>query len=413
MVRYIRILVLDTDQTQRCGHCVAAKPEVEKAATALKGIAKVGAVDMTQYQSLGQPYGVQGFPTFKIFSGGKPSDFNGQRTASAMVDAVLNAVKSQAKARLSGGSSSTNNNAKQQQQQQQQQQKQQHQSGKGNSNTNNPIEQLDDSNFDSVVMNSDDMFLVAFVADYCGHCKNLKPEYLAAAKKLYGTGIRFAQIEAPQNQQLSSRFGIRGFPTIKVFGPGPKSDAKAMEYQGERSAEAIANYATDTFERLGGEVKVEVHELVDQAIFEKTCGKEKKCIIVFLEDILDTTASERSKNIEKIKNAAKKARHMPFLWVSANQQPKMESQYQLTFGFPAVLMLREGPNGEKVGFVHRGKFVEEELNAFVSAPRALTSGISGNWPVINKITPWDGKDAPKLKLEDDGFNVDEFLKNEL
>ena len=389
-----------------CGHCVQAKPEFEKAATALKGIAKVGAVDMTQHQHLGAPYGVQGFPTFKIFSGGKPQDYNGARTASGMVDAVLNAVKNQAKSRLSGGG--------------QQQQKQQQKSSSGGSNSGgssggNPIEQLTDSNFDSIVSQSDDMFLVAFVADYCGHCKRLKPEYLAAAKKLQGSGIRFAQIESPENPQLSQRFGIQGFPTIKVFGPGPKDDSSATTYEGPREAEAIADFAMSTFERLGGQVKIEIPELVSQSIFDKTCVKEKKCVIVFLEDLLDTTAAKRTAHLETVKSVAKKARHMPFVWASANSQPKFEEVFQLSFGFPAVLMLREGPNGERVGFVHRGKFTEEDLGAFVSAPRSLSSGISVKWPSVEKVAePWDGKsEAKKIVDDNDDFNLDEFLKDEM
>jgi len=381
---------------------------VEKAATALKGFAKVGAVDMTQHQQLGAPYGVQGFPTFKIFAGGKPQDYNGPRTAAGIVDAVTAAIKTQAKARLSGGGGGS---------QKQESSSSQKQSGsKKESSGGNPIEQLTDSNFDDIVSNSDDMFLVAFVADYCGHCKRLKPEYLAAAKKLQGSGIRFAQIEAPENQQLSSRFGIQGFPTIKVFGPGPKSDSSAQTYEGPRDAEAIADYAQSTFERLGGQVKMEISELIDQSTFEKTCAKEKKCVIVFLEDLLDTTVAQRTKDIETIKAAAKKARHMPFLWAAANSQPKFESTYQLSFGFPAVLMLREGPNGEKVGFVHRGKFKEEDLNAFVTAPRSLTSGINEKWPLIDKVaTPWDGHSEAKKIVEEsnDDFDLEAFLKEQL
>lgn len=392
-----------------CGHCQSLKPEYEKAATALKGIAKVGAVDMTVHQSLGSPYNVKGFPTIKIFSNGKSIDYNGPRTADGLVDGVINAVKTHAKSRLnggqkksssSGGSKSSSGGSS---------------GGGGSGKKDGPVEQLTDANFDSVVMASDDMFLVAFVAGYCGHCQRLKPEYYAAAKKLEGTGIRFVTIESPDNPQVSQRFGIQGFPTIKVFGPGPKDDATAMNYEGPRDAEAIAEYATSTFESLGGQVKVEISELLDQSIFEKTCGKQKKCVIVFLDDLLDTTAAKRNANLDVIRTVAKKARHMPFLWSSANAQPKFEEAFQLSFGFPAVLMLREGPNGEKVAFVHRGKFLEEEISAFVSAPRALSSGLTVKWPTIEKVKePWDGKsEAKKLVDDKDDFKLEDFLKDEM
>lgn len=54
-------------------------PEYKKAATALKGIVKIGAVDATQHQSLGSQFGVRGYPTIKVFGADKkkPTDYNG------------------------------------------------------------------------------------------------------------------------------------------------------------------------------------------------------------------------------------------------------------------------------------------------------------------------------------------------
>ncbi|CAF4690914.1 unnamed protein product, partial [Rotaria magnacalcarata] len=48
-----------------CGHCRNLAPEWKRAATALKGIVKIGAVDADSHKSLGQQYGVSGFPTIK------------------------------------------------------------------------------------------------------------------------------------------------------------------------------------------------------------------------------------------------------------------------------------------------------------------------------------------------------------
>jgi thiol-disulfide isomerase/thioredoxin len=44
--------------TCRCGHCKSLAPEYDKAATVLKGIVKVVAVDATQHESLAQKYQV-------------------------------------------------------------------------------------------------------------------------------------------------------------------------------------------------------------------------------------------------------------------------------------------------------------------------------------------------------------------
>ena len=259
--------------------------------------------------------------------------------------------------------------------------------------------------------NTNDMFMVAFVANWCGHCQRLKPEYEAAARKLANSGIRFVYVEAPDNQQLSSRFKVQGFPTVKAFPPGPKSDSSAIDYNGERETTAIVEWAQQMFEQHGGKVEVEVPELVNQSVLEKTCGANKRCVVVFAEDILDSSAKSRNALLETVKKAASKARHVPFVWVSANAQPDLEAAYDLRSGFPAVILLRE-VDGEKVGFVHKGKVTEDALVQFASAPRSLGQAIKGGWPTIRKTAPWDGKDAPKPAADEkDDFNLDEFLNS--
>lgn len=64
----------------RCGHCQALVPEYKKAASALKGIVRLGAVNADEHRSLGGKYGVKGFPTLKVFGSNKnsPSDYRGQ-----------------------------------------------------------------------------------------------------------------------------------------------------------------------------------------------------------------------------------------------------------------------------------------------------------------------------------------------
>ncbi|KAK5967073.1 hypothetical protein GCK32_010974, partial [Trichostrongylus colubriformis] len=87
-----------------CGHCKNLVPEYKKAATVLKGIVKVGAVDVTRHESIGASYGVQGFPTIKIFGldKAKPTDYNGARTAQGISDALLAEVKKAVSSRLGG-----------------------------------------------------------------------------------------------------------------------------------------------------------------------------------------------------------------------------------------------------------------------------------------------------------------------
>jgi protein disulfide-isomerase A6 len=50
-----------------CGHCQQLKPSYEKVAKILKGVVRVGAVNMDVHKQHGSKYGVTGFPTIKFF----------------------------------------------------------------------------------------------------------------------------------------------------------------------------------------------------------------------------------------------------------------------------------------------------------------------------------------------------------
>jgi protein disulfide-isomerase-like protein len=46
-----------------CGHCKTLAPNFARAATELKGVAKLASVDCTVHKDLCSRYGVQGFPS--------------------------------------------------------------------------------------------------------------------------------------------------------------------------------------------------------------------------------------------------------------------------------------------------------------------------------------------------------------
>lgn len=83
-----------------CGHCKNLQPAYEKAAKNLQGLAKVAAIDCDDESN--KPFcgsmGIQGFPTLKIVRPGKKAgrpvveDYQGPRTASGIVDAVVSKI---------------------------------------------------------------------------------------------------------------------------------------------------------------------------------------------------------------------------------------------------------------------------------------------------------------------------------
>lgn len=82
--------------------------------------------------------------------------------------------------------------------------------------SNSPVIQLTDTNFQSIVVKNADPVLVEFYAPWCGHCKSLAPEYTKAAKALKGV-MKVAAADLDKYKTLGGPYGIRGFPTIKLF----------------------------------------------------------------------------------------------------------------------------------------------------------------------------------------------------
>ncbi|KAI1172464.1 protein disulfide-isomerase [Nemania sp. FL0916] len=74
-----------------CGHCKALAPEYEEAATTLKEKdIKLVKVDCTEEQDLCQTYGVEGYPTLKIFRGPENiTPYSGQRKAAAITSYMI------------------------------------------------------------------------------------------------------------------------------------------------------------------------------------------------------------------------------------------------------------------------------------------------------------------------------------
>ena len=384
-----------------CGHCQAFSPEYEKAAKALKGIFKIGAIDADKEKAIAGKYGIQGFPTIKFFGihKDKPVDYNSARKAESVIDFMFEKARAISNARLGMKKTTNSNNNSGSQQKQQKQQQQQNQKTKEPGNEKDVIE-LTDDNFDKTVFNDENMWLIAFYAPWCGHCKKLLPEWTSAATQLRGT-VKIAKVDATAHQKLAQRYQIQGYPTIKIFAPG-KGDKKVEEYGGPRDSEGIVKYALDKLEKYG--YIPETKQLINSNILKEECeSRVGICVIVFLPHIADSSSKERKRYLDIIKDARKSNGGKPiyFLWAQGGDHFDFEDKLHLSFGYPAVIAVNYK---KKMYSICRSSFSKENFISF------LSNLLNGKEPLsklpdgikIKKVDSWDGKDyvPPKEDTDD-------------
>jgi len=360
-----------------CGHCKQLVPEYTKAASALKGIIRVGAVNADEHKDLAQQYGIRGFPTIKLFGSSKtsPTDYNGQRTASGLVDGGLQEARKLVNQRLGGKSGS---------------------SGSKSSGSSDVIE-LTDSNFNKQVLDSKDVWLVEFYAPWCGHCQRLKPIYEEVATELKGK-VKVAALDATENQVQANKYGVKGFPTIKVFVNGEPED-----YNGGRTKEELVQFAMAKLDENAP--APEVIQITNEKDLKENCESKQLCIISILPHILDCDAKCRNDYLSTLKQIAEKFKknQWGYLWAEVVQQPELEEALGLGgFGYPAMAAL----NIRKMKYTWlKGSFGFDGINEFL---RDLSYGRGSSVPIrgakipqIVKIDQWDGKDGVLPTMDDD------------
>ena len=80
--------------------------------------------------------------------------------------------------------------------------------------------------------------LVLFYADWCGHCKKIKPVWEETSNEVNEEELKMIKVNCgegtPADQKIMKKYSIDGYPTIIKFVNG-----KAQMYQGERDPESF------------------------------------------------------------------------------------------------------------------------------------------------------------------------------
>jgi thioredoxin 1 len=83
--------------------------------------------------------------------------------------------------------------------------------------------EINEANFESEVLQSDQPVLVDFWAEWCGPCKMLAPVLDEIAGEQAGR-VKVAKVNVDNNPVLAARFGIQSIPILLYFAGGEARD---------------------------------------------------------------------------------------------------------------------------------------------------------------------------------------------
>uniref|UniRef100_A0A673JZD7 Protein disulfide-isomerase A5-like n=1 Tax=Sinocyclocheilus rhinocerous TaxID=307959 RepID=A0A673JZD7_9TELE len=180
-----------------CGVCKRMQPIFQQAATETKGKYVLAGMNVhpAEFDGLKQEFSVKGYPTFCYFEKGKFLHHyeNYGATSKDIADWLKNPQPPQPKTPEVPWSES-----------------------------GSAVFHLTDESFDTFLEEHPSV-LIMFYAPWCGHCKNMKPEFDEAAEILNkdpdSPGV-LAAVDATIHKSIGERFKISGFPTVKYFEKG-------------------------------------------------------------------------------------------------------------------------------------------------------------------------------------------------
>ncbi|KAH6913118.1 disulfide-isomerase, partial [Coprinopsis sp. MPI-PUGE-AT-0042] len=271
------------------GHCKNLAPTYEELADAFAHakdrvvIAKVDADGAGR--SLGQKFGVKGFPTLKwIDEVGKDSEYNGGRDLESLAGFVTK--QSGVRSKIPG-----------------------------------PPEPaytvLDSNNYAEITTDPSKHVLVAFTVDaqWCRDCRDVKliwEKVAAWYKPDEHVVIGIVNLDEPKNSMMTSKEGIESYPTIKFYAKGNKTPEVYTGGKTDKDIVTFLNKKTGTARIVGGGLNLvagripELDEIAEKFVAASKSARAEivKEAKVLAQTINKTSAAQYLKIMEKLASGA-------------------------------------------------------------------------------------------------------------
>jgi len=369
-----------------CGHCKHFAPEFARAAQNLHGIVHVGAVNCDEQKQLCGAFGIQGFPTVKIFPWStvpvpngepgqimkEPVDYNGQRNAASLVKAAIDMLP-------------------------------------------NFVHKVDAENEEKFLGNT--LGKVLLFSDK----KNVPTLFKALALE-YRNRLHFGWIKNTE-KELCEKYGVEKFPAVLVQKKGEETQTKFEDKVGFDTLNAFLKkfappprnmYTGAAAEKDEGEQEMmsakpidpkeyELKRIVSEDDWKENClERAGMCAVAILDPYNYPDDLEGQE--ELLKDLAQQYMgKLHLMWFAAREQPSFCEAFGIS-NFPSIVLVNPARNDrQKTRFsLLRGAFDEESISDYFD--RFLTGGRGAT--VLQKefefrsVNPEDYL-APKEEIDDD------------
>lgn len=106
--------------------------------------------------------------------------------------------------------------------------------------TNKKVISVDETDFDTTVLQSEVPVFVDFYADWCGPCNMIAPTIEALSEEYEGK-VKFVKINTDNNQGLAMKYDIMSIPTAILFEKGTVKDSLIGAYPASAYRQHIDN----------------------------------------------------------------------------------------------------------------------------------------------------------------------------
>jgi len=100
------------------------------------------------------------------------------------------------------------------------------------------VKEVNESNFEQLVLQSEKPVLVDFWAEWCGPCRALAPIVEAMAEQ-YAGAVRVVKLNVDESSTVTQRYGIQGIPTLILFQKGEEKERMVGAVSREKISRTI------------------------------------------------------------------------------------------------------------------------------------------------------------------------------